>query len=463
MSDTLVIYIGARRIEVAQMLDDRWQERGELGVDLAQPLPSNESFHPVAEALRRVSALIPPSTSKSAIRVQRRARRLVAVISDRWIATATVPWSDALRAGSSADAYARMFLSAAGYRGQSGDRVVLDDAPAMQPRLAVAYPVTIVAALVEFARGMDAELGSLLPLSVVGWSLLHTRAPVGALAVLEDGSRLIGHGDRRLRGVAVRRQGPSDDEPGSGSAAVFEQWRRMQMRDRHLAAVASLSILDLRSGSGEADALGADESRLSIPLPKAVGAASISPALRLAVTSVHLRLATDGVARRVPLAIAQRTLALIAVVAATVATVQAWRVGSATDTLLEAAAKRPSVIKDVPVGWTQEQLPRVRAVNAAVSDLNMPVLEVISRLVPPRDLPVAILSVDVPLAAQRGGDALRSFKIVAEAESAEDMTRYVSFVSERKRLSSAYLSRHDLASIDAKRPYRFTVEATWTP
>ena len=103
---------------------------------------------------------------------------------------------------------------------------------------------------------------------------------------------------------------------------------------------------------------------------------------------------------------------------------------------------------------------RVQAVNQAVRELNMPIAAVLTALRPPRDLHAAVLSVEVGAAATEttGRSTLR---IVAEAQAAVDMTRYVAFLTHRKHLNGAYLTRHEIAEDAPGRPYRFTVEAVW--
>ena len=462
MANTSFVLVGAQQIEFVRLRSGRPDADGVVSVEISPTSPMNSESPPVSAALQRLSVLVDIEGSREQPE-QRPKHRLCVVIADCWLASATLPWSDALRSATGAELYAGLFLMAAGHRPTPGDRVVIDDAPAGQPRLVISYPGSVLAALQSFADDQGAELTSLVPLSAVAWSQAAHRATIDSLAVLADNLILVGFGRGRLSGVVVRayENFASDD----GCTALAEQWRRMQLRDSELATVPKLRVLDVRSQAVAPQERPADTLSFQNVVGPADSAVSRLPrSLQLASAAVDGVSALDGAHRRRPMSAMQRSVALIALVVACTATLQAWHVGQQTGSVLREAATAASLEK-LPRAPTfgKGQLPRIRAVNVAISDLNMPVLDLLSRLVPPRDLPVSIVSVDVPAPVQRGEDIRRSVKIVAEAEDAIDMTRYVSFINERKSLDSAYLLAHEVVAADAKLPYRFTVEALWAP
>ena len=106
---------------------------------------------------------------------------------------------------------------------------------------------------------------------------------------------------------------------------------------------------------------------------------------------------------------------------------------------------------------------RILAVNRVITHLNLPLDAVLVAIQPPKDIHVGL----VGLEAAAGGpasEARPALKIVAEAPSAADMTRYVSHLAERRPFAQAELARHELATAPNGVPlYRFTVEVTWRP
>jgi hypothetical protein len=116
-----------------------------------------------------------------------------------------------------------------------------------------------------------------------------------------------------------------------------------------------------------------------------------------------------------------------------------------------------------PKTWSRAEMAQVQAVNAAIRELNLPISSILRALEPPRDIRVAVLSVETAVDTSVGTSSkTSSVKIFAEARSGAEMARYVSFVAERKPFTGAYLTRHEIDETSAERPYRFTVEAVWS-
>ena len=112
-----------------------------------------------------------------------------------------------------------------------------------------------------------------------------------------------------------------------------------------------------------------------------------------------------------------------------------------------------------PTIWSREELARVQAVNMAIHELNLPISSILRALEPPPGIRVAVLSMETTGSSSTAHAS--SIKIVAEARTGEDMTRYIAFVAESKPFTGAYLTRHEIDQASVEQPYRFTVEASW--
>ncbi|MDR7152741.1 hypothetical protein J2W49_004719 [Hydrogenophaga palleronii] len=157
-------------------------------------------------------------------------------------------------------------------------------------------------------------------------------------------------------------------------------------------------------------------------------------------------------------------MALIGILALTLVT---WQVGKnirAERALSSAIAQYrspPPQHTDAPP-LTKQELQRVPAINHAIRQLNLPVHALLRSLEPPRDLMVAVLSVDsVGQSSSSASGGASSVRIVAQAPHSADMTRYVAFVADRKPFTGAYLRRHEWVDGPQQKLLRFTVEATW--
>jgi hypothetical protein len=109
---------------------------------------------------------------------------------------------------------------------------------------------------------------------------------------------------------------------------------------------------------------------------------------------------------------------------------------------------------------------QVKAVAEAVRQLNLPVTRLIKSIAAPADVRVALLALDLNgQQPQDGTDAAApsgALKIVAEAETAQDMINYLAFLNQQPMFRSVYLVKHEMAAGDAgERPYHFQLEAQW--
>jgi hypothetical protein len=448
----LIVLIGARRIECAVL--DGTGKRAQWRADSVVAIEASEGTGPPLDALGAALQQVPAMSAGSEMRV---------VVADNWLAAATVPWSPAMQQAAGAASAARARLAAAGFRIAPGDTVRVDEAPFGAPCLAIGYPAALLGALAQAAGGVNARLASVLPLTVAGWTLARRNghgAPA-ALALLDDGlialARGSGGGRARPDELTVRSAHGAPDAGGHGLHAL---WQRLCLRDPQLAAVADVAVLDLGTQRGSVPDPGKPFVLCDVTAPGDGPAAT--PGLCLAA---HTRLRRDpldavegGQALSVRRAVLLAGAVLLAAAMAAQA-VQATKAARGLQTGLDRAASSTAAAPRA-VNWSREELARVQAANVAIRELNLPFSAILRALAPPADLRVAVLSVTT--AASRSSAQASSVKIVAEARTGAEMARYVAFLAERRPLTGAYLTGHEIDETSAERPYRFTLEASWS-
>lgn len=399
----MYVVVGAQRIACARVVAGRWQSSSAASV-----------AHDERPAVALETLALPALDSRTRW-------DLHVLISDRWLSVAEVLWGPALEKDAGrAEAHVRQRLVDAGFSADEAALIRLDDSAFGQPRLAIAYPADLISALRAFAQRHGARLRSALPLSVAAW---HANARPDAVAVVDAGSVLVATAaKRRLHQVVVRPEG------GSWQA----QWARMQMRDPRLEAMAPPAVVDL--GPRDAEPL--------------------SPALGLARAVRKARSPLDVVMQRSSAVGAWLAAAGVAAVAAALS-LQLWQVRGevvAADAAWRASHRAPAVMADT-APWTRQERARVQSVNVAIRELNLPIGALLAALQPPRDLRIAVLSVDVSGAS--------TARITAETRTAAEMAQYAAFVASRQPFTGAYVIHHEIDAASPERPYRFALEASW--
>ncbi|MBJ7309624.1 hypothetical protein ACFOLJ_13335 [Rugamonas sp. CCM 8940] len=117
---------------------------------------------------------------------------------------------------------------------------------------------------------------------------------------------------------------------------------------------------------------------------------------------------------------------------------------------------------------------QLKTIAEAVRQLNLPVARLIKTLQAPRDIRVALLSLDLNGQPElelneAGGVAAKgmadnpagALKIGAEAETAQDMLNYLAFLNQQTLFKSVYLVKHEMSTTAADHAYRFQLEAQW--
>jgi hypothetical protein len=438
---TLVVLVLARRVEFG-ILDgaraNQWRAGsiGSLPIDSVPGISTLQALAPVLLGM--------PVCDK--------VERMRVLLADGWLAACSMPWSAALLRSGQAHAQARARLAQAGFALAPGDVIRVDDAAFGAPRLALGFPAELMGMLAAAAHRNAAQLASVLPLSAAGWVLAQRhRRPLAALALADTGMLVVARAmDQRARiqDITVR----------SGAGVTPQAlWQRLCLRDPQLAALGEVALLDLSAG------LAVSPSPPFVALAATVRSDDGATAgLRLAAGSRRLASALDAI-----IAPPAWTRLRAAVLAAAVLlacgagwqALQATRSAHAMQAALDSVA-RPLAVPPRVLNWSAAELPRIAAVNAAIRELNLPFAAILRALEPAPDLKVAVLSVTT--APANASSQASTVKIVAEAPTRGDMARYAAFVAARKPFTGAWLTEHELDETSPERPYRFTLEATWS-
>jgi len=489
----LYIYIGAQRLQAAWAMRRGAQLRMLSDAVYEQPATGNASQPPVSidawpegmslamEALGR-GCLAEPALHRGA--------ELRVLVSDQWVPSTSMPWNAAQYRSGTAIAVARGELAEAGYEVLSGDLLRLDDAPLRRPRLAVCYPAALLEQVGRLAAVLKTRPYSMTTLSSLAWrgndALGQTPAhSERVLAILEPSVLEPGEASTRqvilVRGqrtsacideVLIRplhaalqpdgRRRPTTRELATSIASIVQRlgWNAVPSPSS-LEAATLFSVTDLAPND---------------PLSGVSGPMAwwVMPRGRRDLVRAH---ALDAVARAAGPSLV-KLLALVCVFGGIgLSGMALWRNEARLQEALDAAsaARRAAVVPEAPPP-SGEQAKRVAAVNAVVSELNIPLPHLLRALQPPKDIRVGLLGLELVAGRERGAEpagamdvrvSRPTLKVHAEAPTSIDMTRYVAFLSDRKPLNHAYLVRHEVPdnaagqSGNTRASYRFTVEVAW--
>lgn len=420
----------------------------------------------VRQALSRLATRLPPlrdSAQGEGLGAWRCAGMRVAV-ADVYLAAGALAWTPLLMRQELVQAMALGQFEQMGLHVGASDVVRIDDPPHGRARMAVAYPHALMAGCAELARAAGVAFESIVPVSALAWhwGMAHRQAAhavMEVMGVVTEGVGLLVSGqDGHPGDVNVRRA-------TDALTALSQHWQRHRLRAPALSSVSRLPVLDLRRDKGGGAGQGDPSFQfLPDPLPPPLaGGPRCEPGLGLLAASARGgRLALDGVqAAGQPPRAALVMLAAAALLAGALA-LDGWQSWQEIDTLRAASAAR--VTPTMRTGaqdpaWSREELARIGAVNDAIARLNLPMDVLLDALKPPKDIKVSVLSVDIS-PAQAGRRAISV--IHAQAQSGQDMARYVAFVSRRPPFSEARLRQHEVMAGETLRPYRFQMEALWS-
>ncbi len=463
---TLFVVIGAQSIECGFKLGlgnrGDWLKTGFHKVPLRISANSTAPYQSIENALEDVGVML------NQRRLEQKlggliVRRLQLIVADQWLAVTTVPWSPSVKDDASANSYARGQLIAAGFVLDPADTVRLDESAYGKPCLAVSYPSTLLQVVNLWREKIGAASVSILPMSTVMWHGVRQqrRGKMPALGLMYDGLTLIMRTDeaagRRVQEVQARSAG---DGSSQALQSLREQWQRTRIRDQRLSPMQRLPILNV--GRDELSLSGPDADLEQVRLSSHAKHPVIPPALQIAALSQGQRFSLDALPQAKPLSLIKAVLALSAMACAAIMVFQVWQTQSQLHTSeSRLAIKSEPVPQAKPISLSREDTLRVPVINKAVRELNMPIAALLRALNPPRDIRVAILSVETTGTAEATDSKQAKVKIQAEARSDADMTRFVAFVAERQPFVGAYLTRHEVMESLPEKPYRFTLEATW--
>lgn len=469
----LFLYVGAHRLQAAwaphggaaaeQLFDDalRWPAGG---ADSANA--EGDSF---ADLLLACSAT--PALSRGFV--------AYVLISNYWVPSASLPWDAQQLRPELAAAVARDQIRDAGHDLGGSDVVRVDDAPFRQPRLAVAYPHELVGRIEDFVGRCNGTLRSISTLAALAWRGVDSpdrkaKEAERVLAILEPGGNGVPtvvlargqHGSACLDEVVTR---PLPASTGGVVRAPEPAIQALVERLGWLPLAAPQSVKEVAMTFAVIN-LGIENTNLGLP---AVLAWWTAPSRRRHGMAVH---ALDAVARTARPSVF-KSLLLCMVIATTA--LLGWSLWRSEARLRQDRSAETVVRSDVrpPAASTAEELRRIAAVNAAVSELNVPLPRLLRALEAPKDIRVALLGIEV--AARSGGGAQAAgagasrstLKVHVESPTSLDMTRYVALLAGRKPFVRAYLARHEVpdgardarggVAADPRTTYRFTVEVTW--
>ena len=441
--------IGTNSIGWGIVSKDGWVESGRMDF-VAARLTGHDFASMIGECLDQVPADFGHGFAVT--------RGLAVMVADRWLAHAVLPWSDALLGTSGTVAYARAQLHGAGFPDDPDQVVRIDAAPYGRPRLAIGYDSSMLSMLEAFAKRLGVPLFSVMPMSVSAWQFASRRAtwPVQALGVVMDADvALVGNDERgAAAGYPSSHHLRPRNDSGSGHGDLAQLWDRLCLRQPQWAEVGEPAMLHL-AGHGETAPQATSPFR---PVSKD-GDERISAGDVLAAQAGGSLHALDAVGKRASGGGAH--VALLALTVAAVA-VSGWIAVQSAQAATQAQA-RYEELSSVPVAapearLTRQEVARIKGVNAAIRELNLPIEALLRSLQPPDKIQVAVLNVQTAAPSADGGSGL---KIVAQALSSADMARYVAYVAGRKPFTDAYLTGHQEIRDAGETQYRFTVETRW--
>ncbi|MDP9123248.1 MAG: hypothetical protein M3N82_01370 [Pseudomonadota bacterium] len=438
--------MGARAIKAGLFDGTRFESASRIELTA-----NDDDFPGVAAAISSaISALGEPSHAQGVPRPCR------VVISDFWLRATELPWSARLLgADASISAHIRAQFEASGWEVADGDCMRWDDAGALKPRLAVLYPVRLLAAIRGAAQSHQFVLASVRPLSTVALELSVGSRPTD-LAVIEDGVSTF------IPVHAGRLGEPTIELTTQPRAATLAARRRRALFDDASGAASSLAVLDLSDDRASAP-LESGVQQIATPLATNVAGHPVSSMLAcVAVKARYGRHSLDAFqapTRRGRI----HALTALALVGVAVFAVQARQSTTQLATLRSEILVAAPVSSPLSPPLTKAERSEWQRISEITREINAPIGALMGALRSPADIDVQVVSADVDAAIVGSPDAARRITVQAESHQALDMQRYVDFLSNRPTLASATLVRHDLADGSAGSLYRFTVEATWRP
>ncbi len=402
-----------------------------------------EALRELGESLSSDSAIAP---------LQRQGRALQVLVSARWLPAQVLSWSDALARVSTARRHAADLLAAAGFEPTLADEIRICEGGYRRPAVAVMYPRRLIDALEQFALRLGFGLSAIVPLQSAVRVCLRAEG-LSAIAVGDGphGSILEIDGDTVMWMPGQMQTGPANEAPGHMARRLA---RRLLLR-KPVFRADQVGVVDLDADVTDGWSRGTQRE------PAMGQSAAERPILRDRIVATCLgsqaRSSLDLTFRTARMTPAQSLVAALSISVATLSVVVAswarpseakWtRLAGPGYALVESAATTPT------------DRARVKAVNAAIRELNLPLDDLATSLSPPRDVRVGMVS--LALASAQSADRRSTLLLTADARSAIDMTRYIAYLADRSAIQRPTLVSHQVMEGEPGRPYRFSVEMTW--
>lgn len=402
--------------------------------------------------------------------------QLVVLLGGPAAGVVTLPWSDALLQPESAQRHARAELLARGCAVQLEDSLCIDTRPGRgQPRAVFWVPAWLQREVQALASALKVRSCTLQALNLVAAAWLARQPHEGRVwGLLGSGGMQLWSATEASAAGEVLADTPAAGPLGARALAL---WQRARLRSPLLAA-AKLRVLSLdepppsQPGAPAASSPGGTLDWL--PWPSQAGASGRAALdlqlLRAAQTQPVLPLTVLPPPSRMGFGAGGRPLLWAATLGLLVTGLALGWAALQTEAAVQAAGAAPAeVAPPRAVATTAAERAELRAVNAAVQQLNLPLPQLLRVLQPPRDIAVRLHALDLaPRGPEAGaGPAVDSsaralVKLSAEAPRSRDMTRYVDFLAGRPGMGAVQLVRHEVdASAAGGDVYRFELELEW--
>lgn len=413
-------------------------------MDIPPALQLVEALRELGESLSSDSAIAAP--------LQGRGRALQVLVSARWLPAQVLPWSNVLARASTARRYAADLLAAAGFEPTPADEIRVCEGGFRRPAVAVMYPRRLIEALEQLALRLGCGLSAIVPLQSAVRACLRAEG-LSAIAVGDGrhGSILEIDGDPVMWMPGQMQTGPANEVAGSMAQRLAH---RLLLRKPALSAD-RVGVVDLDADVTEGWSGGTQRE------PGKTRSAAERPMLRDRIVATCLGSQarspidlTFGTARMTR---AQTLVAVLSISAATLSVVVASWARPAEAQGPRLAGARPAAVE--LAATTPADRARIRSVNAAIRELNLPLDDLATSLSPPRDIRVGMVS--LALASAQSADRRSTLLLTADARSAIDMTRYIAYLADRSAIQRPTLVSHQVMEGEPGQPYRFSVEMTW--
>ncbi len=381
------------------------------------------------------------------------------LVADNWLPSTSTPWNSSSTADDNlAKVFALNQFNYAGFNVESTDTVKFLEHSYGKPALAIAYPSALTDSINLLANKLKLQITSILPLSIAAWHVARTdgnQAPV--LGVYSDNLLIVSDFSNGLVEVKTR---VLDEHNHDFLPMIASEWSRIKLRENHLADIESLPLLNL-SSLGMQTAISYQGVKLLNFLPNLVNK-NASLSLNLAKKASSVATSADAIAQGRTLTPLKWMVISILLACISFFGAQIWYLNQQANDINSSISNSQAVKLTTPLNnsWTKQELEQVQAINTSIRQLNLPFATFMEALQPPRDIRVAILSLDIDAKGEVATKVSR-IKIVAEAKTAAEMAHYVSVLSHRKIFKGVFLVSHEIVETIPERPYKFNIELLW--